>query len=406
MRTAAIMINQLDNSKLSKEEIERIKNKIVNSMQGMEEKCVGSGICVQDEAGVCKLENDLLVTGMDESLAENTVSSTFHKDAFSSPEAVVHAAATAASKGSLNLGEDWKAKKERIRRASPYGHYPNWDLFSCIVKTGSDLRQEAFACQLIQAMQTCWDKCNTGVWVKTMRILITNNSAGLVETITNALSIHSIKKAMSAAEESDRSYDIKNSKRPSPSLKSFFEITFGSSGPKLDCAIDCFVCSLAAYSIICYLLQIKDRHNGNIMLDNKGHIIHVDFGFLLSNSPGKVGFETSPFKLTHEYIELMGGVGSQNFIKFKGLMKKAFKDIRKEAENIIILVNMMQKDSRLPCFASGASTVSQLRQRFQLQMSDSEVENFVENQLVYKSLRSLSTRLYDQYQFLTQGICS
>lgn len=94
----------------------------------------------------------------------------------------------------MNLGEDWRAKKERIRRSSPYGHLPNWDLFSCIVKTGSDLRQEAFACQLIQAMQMCWDRANTGVWVKRMRILITHNSAGLVETITNALSIHSIKR--------------------------------------------------------------------------------------------------------------------------------------------------------------------------------------------------------------------
>lgn len=64
-----------------------------------------------------------------------------------------------------------------------------------------------------------------------------------------------------------------------------------------------FIKSLAPYSIICYILQIKDRHNGNILIDDYGHIIHIDFGFIFDISPAKnMRFERANFKLTKEMI--------------------------------------------------------------------------------------------------------
>ena len=59
-----------------------------------------------------------------------------------------------------------------------------------------------------------------------------------------------------------------------------------------------FVESLAGYSIFNYIFNVKDRHNGNILLDAKGRLVHIDFGFMFQNSPGKMNFESAPFKLT------------------------------------------------------------------------------------------------------------
>jgi phosphatidylinositol 4-kinase len=224
-----------------------------------------------------------------------------------------------------------------------------------------------------------------------MRILVTGESSGLIETITNGVSLHSLKRSLTLANIAAGS----NARKRIATLRDHFIKTFGEQDTDAYAAgVESFVQSLAAYSVISYVLQLKDRHNGNLLIDNAGHIIHIDFGFMLSNSPGSMGFEAAPFKLTHEYIDVLGGMASPAFDRFKQLCRQSFLALRKEAEKLLSLVEIMGRQSQMPCFAAagGPQAVHALRARFVLHLSREEAEGFVD-ELVQKSAGSYYTRL-------------
>jgi phosphatidylinositol 4-kinase len=53
-------------------------------------------------------------------------------------------------------------------------------------------------------------------------------------------------------------------------------------------------------------------------MDKDGHIVHIDYGFMLTNSPLKgIHLERAPFKLTSDIVELMGGDNSEGFRRFR-----------------------------------------------------------------------------------------
>lgn len=64
------------------------------------------------------------------------------------------------------LSESWPEKKARIRAGSPYGHLERWNVFSVIVKTGTDLRQEQLATQLIREFDRIWTDAGCSHWLR------------------------------------------------------------------------------------------------------------------------------------------------------------------------------------------------------------------------------------------------
>lgn len=330
MRTASHMLAQLENAsgKRPKHEVAAICAKIIASMQSLEEqnfleveeiqKLPSLDTFANNNDKITRSENSREDEIPDNDSGTRTGAARMENDQKTGGFRRIE---DRDDPSIVAFGEAWSIKKERIRKSSPYGWMKNWDLLSVIVKTGADLRQEAFACQLIQVCHGIWKDASVSVWVERMRILVTGESSGLIETITNGVSLHSLKRSLTLATIESG----KNPRRRIASLKDHFLKTFGQpESEAYKAAVDAFKRSLAAYSIITYILQLKDRHNGNVLIDTEGHIIHIDFGFMLSNSPGSVGFEAAPFKLTQDYVDVLGGVSSEQFEDYKRLCKQAF----------------------------------------------------------------------------------
>jgi len=157
----------------------------------------------------------------------------------------------------------------------------------CIFKVFDDIRQDILALQIIRFFQEIFQRVQLDVYLYPYYCISNRTGQGLdIGGI-----IQCIKHTMSR----DQIGKITHS-----DLYNYFIQKFGGeASPEFQKARNNFIKSLAAYSIVSYILQIKDRHNGNILIDDQGHLLHIDFGFILDISPGgNLGFETANFKLT------------------------------------------------------------------------------------------------------------
>ncbi|KUI54054.1 Phosphatidylinositol 4-kinase stt4 [Cytospora mali] len=260
--------------------------------------------------------------------------------------------------------------------------YEVWQ--SAIFKVGDDCRQDVLALQMIAAFRGIFHSVGLDVYVFPYRVTATAPGCGVIDVLPNSVS-----RDMLGREAVNGLYD-------------YFVSKYGNEDSlRYQQARNNFVKSMAAYSLISFLLQFKDRHNGNIMIDDAGHILHIDFGFCFDIAPGGIKFERAPFKLTSEMVAVMGGsTNHQSFKWFEELSVKAFLASRMHVEKLSQIVLLMM-DSGLPCFKP--ESVEHFKQRFVLEKTEREAADFMK-ELIRKSYSSYSTGIYDQFQLMTNGI--
>jgi hypothetical protein len=259
---------------------------------------------------------------------------------------------------------------------------------ACIFKAGDDIRQDMLAIQIIELFKTILDDVGLDVYLYPYKVIATRPGCGIIEVVPNAKSRDAIGKYLDG------------------NLMDYFISKYGPvNSEPFQRARTNFIQSMAAYAVVSYILQVKDRHNGNILIDDEGHLVHIDFGFIFDISPGgDFGFEVSPFKLSQEMIDVMGGEpGAEQFTYFMEQCVRAFLACRTHMESIITLVELML-ETKLPCFKPGC--IQRLRERFFPDKSeaDAAVAMSAVALKAFSLIPFYTGYYYDVFQKMSQGI--
>eukprot|EP00455_Lapot_gusevi_P034995 TRINITY_DN3870_c0_g1_i8.p1 TRINITY_DN3870_c0_g1~~TRINITY_DN3870_c0_g1_i8.p1 ORF type:complete len:392 (+),score=162.44 TRINITY_DN3870_c0_g1_i8:366-1541(+) len=282
----------------------------------------------------------------------------------------------------IPLNPRWQAKRIKPEKCKYMSSkkIPLWLVFQnadddgpdiyTIFKSGDDLRQDILTLQLLRLMDKVWLSEGLDLRLKPYSVIATgvnpeNEGVGMIEIVLNSDTISNIQIKYGGG--------ALGALRLSP-LHDFIREK-NSDETRYQEAVENFCRSVAGYCVATFVLGIGDRHNGNIMLTESGHLFHIDFGHFLGNFKKKFGFnrERSPFVFTPEMAYVMGGEDykrSQLYLNFVDSCCRAYNILRKNSNLFIDLFILMQSAGmpELQCFED----IEYLRDMLKLQLSDSD----------------------------------
>ena len=239
-----------------------------------------------------------------------------------------------------------------------YNIHEDKEHISVMFKYGDDLRQDQLILQMINYMDSLLKKVHLNYEFTIYKVLATSKSDGFVEFVPNSKTI----------------FDILN--KYSNIMLSYYKEISQNDKNLLNKYLDSYINSCAGYCVVTYILGIGDRHLENLMIDNRGRLFHIDFGFILGKDPKPA---PPPIKLCKEMVDCMGGKGSRRYEEFKQKCVNAYWVLR---ENARVIVNMfyLMIDSGIPEL-NNIESLNKLHDKFVPGYSKQEASNSFLNNL-------------------------
>ena len=150
--------------------------------------------------------------------------------------------------------------------------------------------------------------------IPTYKIIMLSNDLGIIEFLDDCLTLKTI---------SLKKYTLQNF------------ILDNNKEDKVSTIKERFAKTLAISSCLSFILGLGDRHSSNIMISKKGHIIHIDYGYILENPIHSTIFNHPVIRISSEMIDFLGGVNGDYYRLFKEYIIEVF-DIMRLYSDIII----------------------------------------------------------------------
>lgn len=207
---------------------------------------------------------------------------------------------------------------------------------------------------------------------KPYSVFCVSQDEGWIEMLNNVETLYDIEK-----KNSIQNYIL--SKNPNKNIKELRRL---------------FIKSCASNCILTYILGVGDRNLCNILVHDEGHLIHIDYSYLLGHDPK---WQKVEMRITPGMVDMLGGMNSVEYEQLQILCTSMFKQVRKYSFFWSAFIHYLSntKPAIVKYYGKKIHIKTHIEQRLMLNSSSEQINMFIIDTVNKNSGSSLMSYISD-----------